>query len=293
MPLVTSLQPMQGVNPPQTVEEAAQGKQGWLDFLQKARTDPDVQNAMLNFGAQMMQPIVPGKQTLGGQFGQALMGSMAALQKSRSGKEAKAMKERKQTEAEKAGTSKRKLEGAQAEYYGRMPNQSGGRKTATEAMTDKLTDAYMTQFGWDAKDPKKHAIAYQMAVAQIRKGETEAAKQRAKLAADVLPGQEAQAEAALTQQVQQDQPLELLRTINPAAYEEVLRQRQQAPITGMDFQIPGAPGSATLVPPVPAEAAAWMPMPEGRTLSDGIHTDTHGNRIEVRGTAYRILPPSQ
>lgn len=59
-----------GAVPTTDPQEIETRKSGWRQFVDRLRTDPALQQALLSFGAQALQPIPPGG-TAAGQFGQA------------------------------------------------------------------------------------------------------------------------------------------------------------------------------------------------------------------------------
>lgn len=135
-------------------------------------TDPFTQQALLQLGAQLMQPVQPG-QTPAGHFGQAAMSSLDTFNKQRAAQRtAQAAQAKFALEQDRFGLEQEKaaslseLQKAQAGYYGRMPQAKGegsaaaieqrnkNWETARKLATDRL--AQMIEAGADLDQIKNY-----------------------------------------------------------------------------------------------------------------------------------------
>ena len=129
--------PMQGIGGPSiplkqgapaSPEEKEARKQGWRGFFDQLQKDPGLQQAFLQIGTQLLQPI-PAGQTAGGQVGQALQRGGEALTAQRAQQQATALatrkldiEERKASAAEKAATGSAKLPASEVQVLDMLAN---------------------------------------------------------------------------------------------------------------------------------------------------------------------------
>ena len=133
--------------PPVDEADAANRRTGWVNFVNRIKTDPNMQLALVRFATQILQPVAPGQNQVGHLAG-ALQGSIdyAALNKQR-------LAELGRTEA---GTG---LTAAQTTTEEKRPAQVEAETGRIEATTERIQE--MT--------PKEVALAD----AQIKKIQTE------------------------------------------------------------------------------------------------------------------------
>ena len=179
--------PMQGVDPmasgmpipgmkgpPVDEADAARRKQGWVDFVNRVKTDPNMQLALIRFGTQILQPIQPGQNQVGHLAG-AIQGSIdyAALNKQRLAELGKteagtgltqAQTTTEQAQPERVGAETKRIEATTARIEKMTPKE----EALADAQIDKLkkdlglTDAQIASLGAETSlkdDPRyKEAV---------------------------------------------------------------------------------------------------------------------------------------
>lgn len=87
--------------PPTTPEERDRRKAGWQTFMQRLKTDPDLQNMLFRIGTELMQPIQPG-QTAAGAIGQSLSSGVDFMRAQQGARQQSRLAERADVREERA-----------------------------------------------------------------------------------------------------------------------------------------------------------------------------------------------
>lgn len=131
--------------PASSPEEAEQRKAGWMQFFDQIDNDPNIRNTLIQFGAQMMQPIAPGDSSAAA-LSRGVANSMSYLNNLRAGQaqgELEAAKTMADIEATRTGARKTAAEAEVVKPKAEAAinlniSQAENLKQATESSKAKL-----------------------------------------------------------------------------------------------------------------------------------------------------------